>query len=275
MIDRKALKILFDAHWKSAWKTDRSVSAEDRNYAKSKGMMFDPIEISHDSLVERICRLRDQISPKMVGDAFIASMTTRRLDLRSALGSYGVASQFPRHSLSSSPRRKVPSGADYCEICGLYNFPKAKSENLNVLNFERHKWGGVRRDDPIYIWFDLVEFQKAEKIVPTEEDREILQTILQIASGLPLNARPSVLANALSGVVKSNQAERRVLVEILSCCGVLQPRGHSGYFGEFTPVFEREHTGEHTNDWGYPAIWWRGGDGVNSTAVDAYFPGLQ
>lgn len=275
MIDRKARKILFDAYWKSGWKADNSISEEDWSYAKSKGLLFDPVELSHDRLIERLCDVRDQTSAEAVGDAFVASFTSRRLDLRSALGSYGVASHFPRHKLSSSPRRTVRSGVERCDVCGFYSFSEPHPEDLNVLNFERHKWGGVRRDDPIYIWFDLVEFSQIEKIMPTEEDKSILRAILQIAAELPANARPSALADAISDLVKSNQAERRTLVEILSCCGVLQPRDYSGYFGEFTFAFEREHTSEHLNDWGYPAIWWRGRDGVNSTAVATYFPSLS
>ncbi|MCP4314530.1 MAG: hypothetical protein GY789_00460 [Hyphomicrobiales bacterium] len=273
-MDKKARKILLDAHWKSGWKEDRSMSDEDWAYAKSKGMVFDSVRIAHDPLVNNLVRMRESVSPRDVGDAFLASLTTRRLDLRSALGSYAVAANFPPHTMNSGPRSEMPSGAVRCQICGAYEFPIPKEEDLNVLNFERHKWGGVRHDQPLYAWFDLSEFLKTTQLDPTEEDRNILRKILQTASRMPSNARPTDLATALSPDLKSNQAERRTLVEILSLSGILQPRGHGGYFGEFTPLFDREHATEHRNDWGYPARWWRGSDGINATAVAAYFPEL-
>ena len=46
----------------------------------------------------------------------------------------------------------------------------------------------------------------------------------------------------------------------------------SGYFGELTLGYERDHTGQHLNDWRYPAIWWRGSDGVNGVAVRGLLP---
>jgi hypothetical protein len=43
------------------------------------------------------------LSPAEVGEAFLASLTSRRLDLRSALGSYAVARLLPEHSLTPVP----------------------------------------------------------------------------------------------------------------------------------------------------------------------------
>lgn len=79
---------------------------------------------------------------------------------------------------------------------------------------------------------------------------------------------------ALSGALKSNAQERRVLIEILALCGVLQSRQVPGYLERFVPVSERVHTGQHLNDWRYPAIWWRGVDGIDEAAVALYFPDL-
>ena len=270
MIDRKARQILFNAYWRDR----RSVCDNEFEYAKEKGLMFDPLAITHDDLVVKLTELRGKIDMSTVADAFLASLSTRRLDLRSALGSFAVASHFPNHTLASSSKTRCPSGAELCNICGIYSHHNHEPENLNVLNFERHKWGGVRHDDPIYVWFDLSQFLITPKLQSTSEDRAILREVLKIANGLPENARPSVLAKAISGVLKSNEAERRVLIEILCFSGILQPKSMSGYFGEFTMAFEREHTGEHANDWHYPAIWWRGSDGVNASAVARYYPDL-
>jgi hypothetical protein len=146
---------------------------------------------------------------------------------------------------------------------------------LNVLNFERHKWGGVRRDDPVYSWFDLSLFRQ-ETLLPqsTSADRQTMRQILETARSMQPSATAGGLEKALAGTFTSSKAERRVLIEILAVCGVLQPMSKKGYFGEFTLSCEREHTGQHFNDWGYPAMWWRGSDGVNEAALAAYFPDL-
>jgi len=164
------------------------------------------------------------------------------------------------------------SGSELCRICGRWS--KAETVDLNVLNFERHKWGGVRHTDPVYAWFDLSEHQKTDYLEPTEEDRTILKEIIQRAGTVASDATPGTLAKALSDCMRSNESERRILIEILSFCGVLQPSGRSGFFGEFTLPGDRHHTGQHLNDWRYPAIWWRGSDGINATALATYFPDL-
>jgi len=156
MFDKKAKKILFDHYWKSGWKGEgsRVLDAADIEYAKSKGFWFDPVEMQHDVIVEELQARCRTLTPKRVGDAFLASLSSRRLDMRSALGSYGFASNLPVHKLLSSPRSRAPSGAEICPICGEFSLPEPELEDLNVLNFERHKWGGVRHGQVRYAWFD-------------------------------------------------------------------------------------------------------------------------
>ena len=102
----------------------------------------------------------------------------------------------------------------------------------------------------------------------------MMQKILDTARSMEPNATAGSLEKALAGILKSSKGERRVLIEILAFCGVLQPRSRSGYFGEFAFAFEREHSSQHSNDWGYPARWWRGSDRVSETAVAAFLRDL-
>lgn len=277
IFDERARKILLNAHWRSGWSDEQSqgATAEDILYAKSKGYWFDEVSYRHDELVRKLVKVRNEITAKDVGDAFLASLSTRCLEFRSALASFAFASHFPDHQLESSESFRVPSGATCCTVCGFFEFEIPKAENLNVLNFERHKWGGVRHDDLIYAWFDLSQFRLETHIEPTKDDVEILRNILRISASLPDEARPSVLAKELRGVLKSNLDERRVLIEILSKAGVLRPRNRPSYDREFVYPSLREHTGEHHNDWGYPAIWWRGSDGLNASALANFFPDIE
>jgi hypothetical protein len=274
MHDKQAWEILLQTFWKDGWirDADRSISADDFAYAKRMGYMFDPIKLSHDQVVSQLIEERSRVGRIAVSNAFLASLSSRRLDLRSALGSYAFAANFPRHEIATTPAAIVPSGARRCSWCRFYEHPALAEFDLNVLNFERHKWGGVRRDNPTYAWLDLLLFRAEQLVEPTAADRQIMHRIIETARSMEPAATVSSLEKSLAGTFKSSKAERRVLIEILAVCGILQPRNRSGYFGEFTFAYEREHTGQHLNDWGYPAIWWRGSDGVSESALAAYFP---
>jgi hypothetical protein len=276
MHDKRAREILLQTFWKNGWTrdADRRISPDDFAYAKRMGYMFDPINLSHDQVVSRLIEERSRVDRIAVSDAFLASFGSRRLDLRSALGSYAFAANFPPHEIANTPASAVPSGALRCEWCGIYERSTPAEIDLNVLNFGRHKWGGVRHDNPTYAWLDLSLFRTEQFVEPTAADRQIMRRIIETARSMEPVATVSSLEKALAGTFKSSKDERRVLIEILAICGVLQPRNRSGYFGEFTFAYEREHTGQHLNDWGYPAIWWRGSDGVSETALAAYFPDL-
>ena len=147
MTNNSALKILFDTYWSSSdSKREHIVTPEDFKFTKNAGYMFEPIELSHDDLVNWLKSSLKIVTLETIRNSFLVSLSTRRLELRSALGSYAVAKNFPNH---------VYNGNNYCcEICGAFkksNLPY----DLNVLNFERYKWGGVRHEKLEYIAFDL------------------------------------------------------------------------------------------------------------------------
>jgi hypothetical protein len=268
--DKKALQILLDTYWSpKGWKRDKSIYSADFEYARQAGYMFDPVTVTHDDIITGLLTLRNRVSIEQVTDAFLASFSTRRLELRSALGSFSFAAHFPDHRLVEQASGQTPSGP-YCRLCGLYGYSVA--EDLNVLSFERWKWGGVRHVDPLYCWFDLTQFEKASLAAPTQEDYSILARIVEIASGLTPNAKPNELEKRISKVIKSNGSERRVLIQILGYCGVLKPAGRCGFLQAFTSSEFRDRPPDHKNDWSYPVIWWQGADGVDRDALNRLFP---
>ncbi|MGX9424105.1 MULTISPECIES: hypothetical protein [Bradyrhizobium] len=268
--DKKALQILLDTYWSpKGWKRDRSIDSADFEYARQAGYMFDPVTVTHDDIIAGLLTVRNRVSIEQVTDAFLASLSTRRLELRSALGSFSFAAHFPAHQLVEQARGQVPSGRLYCRLCGLYGH---SVEDLNVLSFERWKWGGVRHVHPLYCWFDLTQFEKASLAAPTQEDYSILARIVEIASGLTPKAKPNELEKRISKVIKSNGSERRVLIQILGYCGVLKPAGRCGFLQAFTPGELRDRPPGHKNDWSYPVIWWQGADGVDRDALNRLFP---
>lgn len=183
MLDKKAIKILFKRYWSSSGWTDNFISRRELDYAKDAGVMFEQIELSHDDMIDRLMAIVNKLSLKEVTDQFIASLSTRRLDLRSALGSYMVGRHIVHHVFAGEE--------SYCTYCGAFSKDRER-QDLNVLSFERFKWGGVRHLDPLYILFDLEQFDKTEKLVPLTMDYEIFNEIIKTIIDLHPEARVRV-----------------------------------------------------------------------------------
>jgi hypothetical protein len=264
-VDRRALKVLFDTYWTSAgWRHEKSPStpAADFEYAKQAGVMFDPIRVSHDDIVKRAIRAVRGVKRQAVADAFVASLSSRRLDLRSALGSFAVFQHFAKHS--------APGDDEPCPLCGVYG-GRAEQEDLNVLNFERFKWGGVRHDQPLYASMDLQLFRKLPHVNPTPAEVRVFNGVVKAIEAAPARTSSAVLQKHFAKAFKSSKAERDVVVGILGYCGILATAEHPGYMHRFVPCSGRELPERRFVDMAYPACWWQRLDGVNREALAYWF----
>ena len=272
-LDRRALKALFGTYWTAGgWRCAPANTARtplppatEVEYARAAGYMFDPRPMTHDQVVSWLLRVRGAVTRKEATDAFLASLGSRRLDWRSALGSFAVARHFHDHP--------HPGGnARVCPTCGsLGGTADDVAGDLSILNFERFKWGGVRHLWPVYAALDLELFAKAEKPVPRAEDLAIMGRIIEAARGMPPDARLDQLQRAVGEHLPSSKHERRVLLEILGYCGILQDPRHPGFLEEFRVCSARHGGGR--GDWSYPVEHWRGRHGVNEQALGFWFGG--
>jgi hypothetical protein len=263
-----ALRPLMTAFWTpQVWRSPHLVPGPvEFARAVRDGVMFaESLTLDHDGWVDRVLAAVALVDAAAVSDAFIVSLTTRRLDLRSAMGSYAVARHLPRHSFYADRSGRL------CRVCGLYE--RDSAQDLNVLSFERFKWGGVRRDDLRYIAFDLEQFQLAPQEPLNEAAIAVGGQMLAALRGAPPSATSTTVARALP-MIKGNAQERGVLVDILGVAGVLDTKEHPGYHREFISYAERELPNRHFVDSAYPACWWRGGSGVNEDAVQQLLPRL-
>jgi len=272
-MDKKAKDILFKTYWQNGCWTDRdarSINPSDFEYAKEKGLMFESLTISHDDCVKKIIEIANGIKAEDVAKAFLSSLSSRRLDLRSGIGSFFIAKLFTPHiytpviSGHSYENGKITHTSYTCEICrdlkyGIVGHDFYENEDLNVLNFERIKWGGVRHGDLIYTFFDLEQFSKELITEPTKEDIEIFKEILNAINSCKHGDYPSVLRDKLKDVpnLKSSKDERSIILEILACIDVLKPAS-----------YDRPTASKH--DWTYVEFW-RGEDKYNVETVNKYF----
>ena len=264
IVDKRAVKILHDTFWSAeGWKreSERVPSADDFGYAKAKGLMFDPVNIGHAQSVSAVSTLVDSLNRRTVADAFLSSLSTRRLDWRSAMGSYSVFQHlFPHEPQGTSGR---------CELCGFYL--EHTEQDLNLLNFERFKWGGVRHAQPAYAAMDLNLFLQSPATAPTSDDIDIFQGMVTAIRSAGPNVTAATLHSLLPKTLKANKAERDVLVSILGFCDVLAGASHPGFSDAFIPVNRRPLPDRRFVDMAYPACWWSGVMGVNEARLKEYF----
>jgi hypothetical protein len=271
MMDKKAKKILFDTYWKNGgWvdEKDMQLSEADFLYAKEKGLMFEPMSISHDECLIKIHAVAAKVGMNKAAKAFLSSLSLRRLDLRSGLASFAFAERLPLHSYTPTV-----SGYSYddngeicytnysCDICGdllATGDEYFENEDLNVLNFERIKWGGVRLGNLVYTLFNLQQLEVSDIPEPTAEDIEIFNAILTVIENSAPDDSPRALEKNLASVLKSSKIERDVLIEILACVGILEAVSYD----------RRRIPGKP--DWTF-ATYWRGEDKYNKEVVQKYF----
>ncbi|MEI7024857.1 hypothetical protein [Paenibacillus sp. y28] len=265
-MDRKARKILLDTFWSSAgWKSGVQFSGEAFEYAKSQGVMFDPLTISHDDAVRQLVELHRTIPRRRVARAFLHSLSTRKVYLRSALSSWVLTQHLAAHAFESNVGRpgngpglpQAMYGDCYvCDRCRVASRQAYNGEDLNVLQFERVKWGGIRLNMLLYCLLDL-QFLPEEEPEVTAEDIGLLQAILDtIASSSPEDT-PRKLEKRLNGVFPSSKQERDVLLEILAYAGILVPAPEPRKGGGNSDFFA--------------VINWRGIDGYSEQAVQELF----
>ncbi len=221
-------------------------------------MFEDMLHLDHGELVARVIEVVSQVDPMAVAGAFLASLTSRRLDLRSALGSYAVARHLGEHDFA------LRTGHLTCGVCDAY----ADEDDLdrNILNVERFKWGGVRRDDLTYVWHDLDLFARCEPPQPTGADRALFAELLDALDGAPpgtTGANAHKLLRALPG----NPEERSALIDILGVCSIMETPEHTGHADRFVPAAERDLPPLSYVERTYPACWWKAEHGVNREAA--------
>lgn len=262
-MNKRALKILFDAYWSpSGWKQGESLTPpEDFTYAKSQRVMFDPVQRTHDEIIASLRAVVERLSPRQVADGFLASLSSRRLDWRSALGSFSVARCLPSHTAVVGERQ--------CRICGLY--PAHLEQDLNIFNFERFKWGGVRHSNPAYALMDLELFLEAPPTAPTADDLRIFRDLVAAIEAVPSSVTSAALHTHFAATLKSNKAERDQLIAILGLCGILGTPEHPGFAEHFVPSSDRQLPDRRFVDMAYPACWWSGAVGVNQARLQALF----
>jgi hypothetical protein len=270
-VDAKALHILFNTQWnmdgrEGHWISFSQVPSEDLAYAQAAGLMQDPWELDHKTLISRLIKARDRIDRRNVAAAFASSLISRRLDTRSTLGSYARVLHLAPHRFSAE------TGRDTCRVCGL---SKTERVSLNHYTFRRIMWAGnVYQGNLTYALADLSAFQEqATELVRAE--KALLKQVFAAIRRLPKTAGLSDLEKSLAGLFPGNKRERQVMLEIMGLAGILKPKDCPSLHEAWIPTTEMpEPSSSGRKEWRSPVNCWTGQDGLNEDAVAFWFGDL-
>ena len=252
MIDSKARTILFDAYWSAkGWNSPRKEpSPDDLAYAKAAGVMFDPEVLTHDEAIDRIIAARSAVDLTAVANSFVASLGSRQVHCRPPLGSFLTVAGV-------SPHRFV--GHPSCAACGHF---LEWEHDFSSVNFARLKWGALPRLFAVDHAFVLERFAVEPTRVPDDSDWRLLDRLLSTANSLLAHAKARDLERAWQPIIRSNRAERDLLIEILVAAGVLAASRQSESDLRAIPL---------KSNWSEGAALWRGDDGVVRSQAEILF----
>ncbi len=149
-VDQRALKILtqYERNWRRQWcstETNPGPLTKDVRYAKRAGYMFSARALTHDDLVAWLRKSFGLVKWNEVTDAFLASLSKRRLEWRSALGSFAVARAFPNHRFCKA-RPGEDEYRDHCTVCEFMGEPRSRTLDRMFESDElqsMHHWGRI------------------------------------------------------------------------------------------------------------------------------------
>jgi len=264
----KALRILFNTQWdldgrEGAWIEYSEVPEKDLEYGKSAGLLQESFELDHRSMISRIVKARGTVERRAVAAAFASSFFTRRMDMRSALGSYA-------HSLHLAAHRfDPPKGAENCRLC---DFPRKEKVPVNHYTFRRIMWAGnVYQGNLGYVLCDLEAFGNSNSVCGKAE-KMLLDKMFSSIRRLPNEAGLSDLDKSISGLFPGNKHERRVVLEILGYCGIIKPKNCPSMHLQWVPRCDLPvPTHFYRKEWRSPVSCWTGADGIHDEAIDFWF----
>lgn len=277
---KEGLKSLFALYKGTNW-IETNITEEELAVAKRQGYLFDyPKFETHSESLNRRYDLLSRIDPKDVANAFLFSLSTRKLEYRSALGSYYFLRAVPEHDFMKSHNETLAAAGVHCYLCGWSAWKttpdrwQSIKRGYNFYNWLRYKYGGspIGNMDINYALFDLEQFLMLPKVMPTEEDKQIFMAILSCVDCLSSSDKAGKLRDKITKarIIKSNKDELSVLLGELGICGILASNDFPAYDTYFANEYERDPV-EYKNDFAYPVNRWHARDGINTEKLNAVF----
>lgn len=219
--------------------------------------------MKHDTLIEKLFIEYKNTSKQHIVSLFLGSLSTRRLEWRIGLPIYAIMKNFPKHKYQT--KDNPLSSTSPCSICSDYVDIEIDKDTDIYVNA-----GGIVFHSLADYYYGLKVINSIDEKIPTDNDIRIFNQIINILEYSGGNIRQvEKMLKKIDGF-KSNEEERRLLLETLGYCGVLKCKKHIAPFYEYTnlAIAPRKN---HSSDWNYPADFWGVEDGVDKELLDFWF----
>ena len=224
-------------------------------------------EMSHDQLVAACAEASNNLDPQQVGRAFVASLSSRRLDWRGVLAAYAVCRQLPSHQYSPTQIFNARPDAN-CSVCGLQPDSQIVSGRLLVDNLGRAYYLGDSLTS-------LQQFADTEKPVPTAGDIEMLTQMIDRLRNRP-KTKLGELQKLIQGLFPSNKFERVDILGTLALAGIFNMDADTYWDGWVTYDVRESIMPSHfyAKDSTHPLRHYAPDCQVNEAAVSFWFSGM-
>jgi hypothetical protein len=240
-------------------------SKEDFEYAKQEGLMFDKIKLNHDEAVKLAFEAFEQCKKAHITNLFLFSLSSYRLECRIGLSVFAIMHSFPKHTFEPAS----PQLLKQCRVCAA---TPTEDVNLSFANRIRFNSGGSGGSKVYEYHFYLQKHLELPNLLPNEDDFDIFKAILELVINAPVDEKPNTLQKKVAKIkgFKSNEEQRRALLEALGYCSILETDEHKGFLSQYTNLGLAPRK-SHRSDWRYPFDWWEGKDGINKEAFKYWF----
>lgn len=265
MIDMKTMELIKKSSGKSL--TEAEVI-----YCRNSGLLIDHESVTHDEAVAKIHMLAEKISLEATTKSFLYSISSGDCRYRTILSSLIWAKMLPVHDCEISDQYRCGKN---CSICGLKISEENGKAEFNELEYVRLRLFPSKKFMDTcsagYVLHDLLAFRNLPAVEFFDEDLRTLRRIL----GLAEQISPTNKVNALLKLVSADQslaltaADAYSIMGVLASCGVYDTPEYKSYARGFVRCDEREFVYE--TDIYYPLHLWRGKNGINYAAIEAFF----
>ena len=145
--------------------------------------------MDHDDLIASLVETCENTDRTRVARAFVASLRTKRFDLRSPLGSYAFHFNHPLHQLDGY-RPDVGQNYLACRLCPFFNNQGSRQIPFDCCDsIHQGPWLGENYRNPAYALGDLMLFSNMKVPSPDKDDWQVFRELLQQVRELPDEAR--------------------------------------------------------------------------------------
>lgn len=264
--DQKAIRLL-----KKYNIYNNSLSEEEIQYCIEKGVMFEPLTLDHDDVIDEIKERAGGIPMKDAVNAFLYSISTGDLRYRTILSSVVWGKSLKPHKFVSTQR--YHRNYQWCDVCSICFDEDTGKCNQNLNGYNRYRYFSGEQDicQAGYVLLDLREYEKLPKVTYSAENIRILNRIFGLAEELGMANKVVALQKLITQekFFKATKNEINSILGVLSICGVFDTPEHKSAATHFTENINRGF--EMECDLFYPLNHWRGKHGINYDAVKKVF----